>query len=275
MKTTTAELTRSRSQMQGGTQMIVTGCCHLRIEPGGSITVHTPLSCFLLSLQTFTRKDQIPACPKTFCQWNSPHEDVFLSNIHTVLVSVCSVNSQLKDVHVIHRRIDIILPCFISGFCFCCCFWMLLHVSGVILRRQWCFLCVCLCCLLAWLWLSVWPVNSPQRPSPGLTTRSMDMSWWKTWVTRFMVIRAADENGKARAGLKKNEPFSLLYFCSKRRQEMRNTDMSGDSVTEKIKSSIPPAPRTKPSLPTHVGGKTKKKWNDCVCWNYVDETKPK
>lgn len=33
-----------------------------------------------------------------------------------------------------------------------------------------------------------------------------------------MAIRAADENGKARAGFKKNEPFSLFYFYSKRRR---------------------------------------------------------
>lgn len=60
MKTTTAELTSSRTQMQGGTPVIVTGSCHLRIEPGGNITVHTPLSCFLLSLPAFTRKHGFP-----------------------------------------------------------------------------------------------------------------------------------------------------------------------------------------------------------------------
>lgn len=60
MKRTTAELTSSRTQMQRGTPVIVTGSCHLRIEPGGNITVHTPLSCFLLSLPAFTRKHGFP-----------------------------------------------------------------------------------------------------------------------------------------------------------------------------------------------------------------------
>lgn len=60
MKTTTAELTSSRTQMQRGTPVMVTGSCHLRIEPGGDITVHTLLSCFLLSLPAFTRKHGFP-----------------------------------------------------------------------------------------------------------------------------------------------------------------------------------------------------------------------
>lgn len=51
-KKTTAELTCSRTLMQGGTPVIVTGCCHLRIEPGGNITVRTWLlvSCSLCQL---------------------------------------------------------------------------------------------------------------------------------------------------------------------------------------------------------------------------------
>lgn len=61
MRTTTAELTSSRTQMQRGTPVLVTGSCHLRIEPGGNITVHTlPLPCFLLSLPAFTRKHGFP-----------------------------------------------------------------------------------------------------------------------------------------------------------------------------------------------------------------------
>lgn len=98
--------------MQRGTPVIVTGSCHLRIEPGGNITVHTPLSCFLLSLPAFTRKHGFP--PTKFLhvsqnilpvkKKNCPCKDVFLSSIHTVPVFVCSVNSPLKDVHVIHRR---------------------------------------------------------------------------------------------------------------------------------------------------------------------------
>lgn len=143
---------------------------------------------------------QIPVCLKTLCQWKtSPRKDVFLSSVHTVPVSVCTLNSPLKDVHVIHASTDILLPCFISAFCFCSCFCMLVHVSSLILWRQWYCLCVFVLFSSLVVWLSVWPLHSLQRPFPGLSTRSMDISWWKTWVTRFMAIRAADENGKARA----------------------------------------------------------------------------
>lgn len=46
-----------------------------------------------------------------------------------------------------------------------------------------------------------------------------------------MAIRAADENGKARGGFKKNEPFSLSFFFTsiqRRDGKMSHTDMSGD-----------------------------------------------
>lgn len=179
---------------------------------------------------------QIPACLKTFCQWKtSLCKVVFLSSIQCsgfCLFSQftskrCTCNSQ-KYRH------------FTAMFSFSILFLLLLlyvkYTSLVWSYGDSDTACVCLCCLLAWLWLSVWPLHSLQRPSPGLTTRSMDMSWWKTWVTRFMAIRAADENGKARAGLKKMNPsLFFLNFYSKSRQKMRNTDMSGDTEKENKK----------------------------------------
>lgn len=50
---------KQQNQMRGGTPAIVTGCCHLRIEPGGNIAVHTRLPCLLLSLPAFKGKNTV------------------------------------------------------------------------------------------------------------------------------------------------------------------------------------------------------------------------
>lgn len=143
---------------------------------------------------------------ETFCQQTlSPRKDAFLSSVHTVPVFVCSVNSPQKDVlHVFYFRTRFLL--------------LLLRVSTRLqldlMETVISPVCVSarLCYSLAWLCDYSWPLHSLQRESPGLTTRSMDMSWWKTWVTRFMAIRAADENGKAWGGLKKmNASISLIF----------------------------------------------------------------
>lgn len=142
MKTATAELTSSRTQMQRGKPLMVTGSCHLRIEPRGNITEHTSLNCFLLL--TLTRKHGFPSSEllhtlKHFASKKTGHAKTFLSSVP---VSVCSVYSPLRDVCVIHRSTDILMPCYISALCFCCCVCMLAHIFRSILGRQQHRLCV-------------------------------------------------------------------------------------------------------------------------------------
>lgn len=110
--------------------MIVTGSCHLRIEPPGNITVCTLLSCFLLSLPAFTRKHGFPPTKILHVLQNispvknqSPRKDVFLSTVHSVPVCClfgftskrCTCNSQTR------RHFPAMFY-----FCFCRCF---LYVS--------------------------------------------------------------------------------------------------------------------------------------------------
>lgn len=103
MKTATAELTSSRTQMQRGKPLMVTGSCHLRIEPRGNITEHTSLNCFLLL--TLTRKHGFPSSEllhtlKHFAsKKNRPCEDIFVKCSSFCLFSLftskrCMCNSQ-------------------------------------------------------------------------------------------------------------------------------------------------------------------------------------
>ena len=124
MKTTTAELT-SGAQMQRG-KPVIWRSCHLRIEPGGNITVHTPLACFLLPLPAFTRKHAFPVtkllhvlqnnvpgkknevrAKKCFCQ------------VYTVFQFFPAQSNHLNSMHILFTDADILLPCFISDLRFC------------------------------------------------------------------------------------------------------------------------------------------------------------
>lgn len=224
MKTTTAELTSSRTQIQRAKAVIVTGSCHLRIEPGGNITVHTPLACFLLPLPAFTRKHAFPPTKFLHVSWNifplekknrkSMQRSVFFKCTHCSSFSLFSqftskrwaCNSQKKTTFYYH----VLFQGSVSVIVFACWYTYPAGSYGYLP----CVFCVFVFFSGLIVWLHFWPLHSLQRESPGLAARSMDMSWWKTWVTRFMAIRAADENGKARGGFekKKNECFFPLFF---------------------------------------------------------------
>lgn len=160
MKTTTAELTSSRTQIQRVTAVIVTGSCHLRIEPGGNITVHTPLACFLLPLPAFTRKHTFPPTKFLHVSWNifplekkkkneSPCKGVFFSSVHTVPDFLCSVSSPLKDEHVILRRRRHFTTTFYFRALFPSLFWRVGTRLLPDLMDISCVFSVCLCYSLA------------------------------------------------------------------------------------------------------------------------------
>lgn len=131
---------------------------------------------------------------------------------------VCSLKSPRINVDVIHRLNNIALPHFISDLHFCCCFPVLLcGTIFILLRQSACCWSVFLCFLVfspqLALWLPFWPLHSLQWLNPRVTTRSMDETWWKTWVTRFMAVRAAANKSIVLdlRGKRKN----FLYFFSK------------------------------------------------------------
>ena len=193
-------------------------------------------------------------------------------------LSVQSIHLQ-KDVHVIHRSADILLPCFIPGLCFCFGFRALVDVLSLKLWRQWYRLCgcVCVCYSPSRLCVSFWPVRSLQQPSPGRATRSTDTSWWKTWVTRFMAIRAADENGKARGRLEKKwTPPCFFLFLFKQEAGDEEYRYVRRQRKREYKNKHPgPLPLSSdPQQPSWVWGKTRATRKDFHLGHQDDSTQP-
>lgn len=121
MKTTTAELISSSAQMQRGK---ASDGNWLLPSENRTTRKHYSAHSALLFSALFTgihKKTQFSSYQTRHVLQNilpvknqSPCKDVFsLSSVHSVPVFVCSHSPQ-KDVHVIHRHVDFLLPCFIS-----------------------------------------------------------------------------------------------------------------------------------------------------------------
>lgn len=134
--------------------------------------------------------------------------NMFLSSVHTVLVFVCSVNSWLKDAHVIHRR----RGHFTAMFHFRTLFILLLFY---VRTRLWLdIMCVCLCFSSARLCDSLsdhcirFSGNLQDSPHAPQTWVDEKHEWQDSWLSEQLMkmVRRGEEGSK-----KEWTPFFLFY----------------------------------------------------------------